>query len=188
MAVALQVKRADCVEEALGPGADPILRADTAPQMGSDPGGEGGAEMLLKEQERTAVGRALQLLDERLAPLWDMIGIGLWTCSPPVYLRLEFQYIRAAKRKAVFFVSGVSWPSAGQGVELMLTKHVHKPEDYTGPYAGFGTDVNFRGAGYGVGLSGSFPPGAGLPVGASIGLSSPGANLWVGEYRLIGGW
>ena len=142
----------------------------------------------LKPSERSALARAIEELDRRLAPLWDMVGVGLWTCSPPVYLRLEFQYIRAARERALFFVSGVSWPSAGQGVELMLTKHVHKPEDYTGPYGGFGTDVNVRGVGCGLGLSGTFPPGIGLPVGASIGLSSPGANLWVGEYRHLGSW
>ncbi|MBM3497061.1 MAG: hypothetical protein FJX74_00160 [Armatimonadetes bacterium] len=144
--------------------------------------------MELGRSEREAVARAIGLLDDRLAPLWDMIGVGLWSCSPPVYLRLEFQYIRAAKQRVIFFVSGVSWPTAGQGVELMLTKHVHKPEDYTGPYAGFGTDVNVRGLGCGVGLSGSFPYSLGAPIGASLGISSPGPSLWVGEYRVIGEW
>jgi hypothetical protein len=142
----------------------------------------------LKESERLALGKAIGLLDGRLAALWDMIGIGLWTCSPPVYLRLEFQYIRQARRRAVFVASGVSGPTAGQGVELMLTRNLRKAEDYTGPYAGLGTDVNIRGLGCGVGMSGSFPPGRGLPIGASIGLSSPGPNLWVAEYRLLGEW
>jgi len=144
--------------------------------------------MELRESERTALQKAISLLDTRLPGLWDMVGIGLWTCAPPVYLRIEFQYIRAAKQRAVFFVSGLSWPSAGQGVELMLTKHVHKPEDYVGSYSGFGTDVNLRGVGYGIGLSGSFPYSLGSPIGASIGLSSPGTSLWFGEYRFIGGW
>jgi hypothetical protein len=144
--------------------------------------------MELTATEREGLARALGLLDERLAGLWDMIGVGVWSCAPPVLLRLEFQYIRAARQRVVFFVSGVGGPTAGQGVELMLTKHVHKPEDYTGPYAGFGTDVNVRGLGCGVGLSGSFPYALGAPIGASIGLSSPGPSLWVGEYRMIGEW
>ena len=144
--------------------------------------------MELGAPEREALARAIGVLDSRLATVWDMIGVGLWTCSPPVYLRMEFQYIRAAGQRVIFFVSGVSWPTAGQGVELMLTKHVRKPDDYTGPYAGFGTDVSLRGLGCGVGLSGSFPYSLGSPIGASIGLSSPGPNLWAGEYRLIGEW
>ena len=143
---------------------------------------------LMSETQRSAIGKAIRLLDERLGPLWDMVGIGLWTCSPPVYLRLELQYIRAKRCKAAFFVSGVGGPSPGQGVELMLTKYVYKPEDYIGSYAGFGTDVKLGRIGYGLGLSGAFPPGKGLPIGASIGLSSPGASLWAGHYRLLGEW
>jgi hypothetical protein len=144
--------------------------------------------MLLSETERGAVEKAIRLLDERLAPLWDMVGIGLWSCAPPVYLRLELQYIRVKRCRAAFFVSGVGGPSPGQGVELMLTKYVYQPEDYIGSYAGFGTDVNVRGVGCGLGLSGAFPPALGAPIGVSLGLSSPGASAWAGHYRLLGEW
>ena len=144
--------------------------------------------MELRASERESLSRAVSLLDGRLGSLWDMVGVGLWTCAPPVCLRVEFQYIRRSRQRVVFFVSGVGWPAPGQGVELMLTKHVHRPEDYTGPYAGFGTDVNLRGVGYGLGLSGSFPYSRGAPIGASLGLSSPGPSLWIGEYRVIGEW
>ena len=144
--------------------------------------------MVLNECDGEALERALRLLDARIGALWDMVGIGLWSCRPPVYFRLELQYLRNERRKVAYFASGIGGPAAGQGVELLLTKRVCQPEDYTGPYSGGNADVNIRGLGCGVGFATAFPPASDKPRGVSIGLSSPGPSLWVAEYRIVGSW
>jgi hypothetical protein len=134
------------------------------------------------------LGELVQHLDVTAPKLWDMVGVALWTCEPPVCMRLEFQYIRLGGQKVVYLASGTGGPRPGRGLELQLTKGVARPEDYTGAYLGVGLDVKVRGLGCGTGMATSFPWGRGKPVGVSVGLSSPGPTVWLCDYLILGAW
>ncbi len=137
---------------------------------------------------RAGLGELVRHLDMAASKLWGMVGVAVWTCEPPVCLRLEFQYIRAYGRKVVYLASGTGGPRPGRGVELQFTRGVRKPEDYTGAYLGMGCDAKVRGLGCGMGLATGFPWGRGKPVGVSIGLSSPGPTAWLCNYLILGEW
>ena len=134
------------------------------------------------------VGAFVLDLVAKVPQIWDMVGVALWSCEPPVCMRLEFQYIREGSHKVIYLASGMGGPSRGQGVEIQLTRRVRRPEDYTGAYLGLGGDVKVRGLGYGIGTATGFPWGGGKPVGISIGLSSPGLTGWLCDYTIVGEW
>lgn len=134
------------------------------------------------------VGALVLDLAAKAPQIWDMVGVGLWTCEPPVCMRLEFQYIREGSQKVIYLASGMGGPGRGQGVEIQLTRRVRRPEDYTGAYLGLGGDMKLRGVGYGIGGATGFPWGGGKPVGISIGLSSPGPTAWLCDYTIVGEW
>lgn len=142
----------------------------------------------LADLSRAGLGQLVQHLDMTASKLWDMVGVAVWTCEPPVCLRLEFQYIRSHGRKVVYLASGTGGPRPGRGVEVQLTRRVARPEDYTGAYLGVGCDVKVRGLGCGMGMATGFPWGRGRPVGLSIGLSSPGPTAWLCDYLILGEW
>lgn len=144
--------------------------------------------MILTESLREQAASVIARLDAALPRLWDMVGLAIWACEPPVCTRLELQYIRSASCKVLYFAPGIGGPQQGQGIEAQLTRRVHRPEDYTGAYLGGGGDVKLRGVGYGIGGATGFPWGPDAPVGVSIGLSSPGISWWLCDYQIVGKW
>jgi hypothetical protein len=145
-------------------------------------------EMGVSARQAEQIAELVQRLDRAAPKLWDMVGIALWSCQPPVCLRLEMQYIRDGGRKVLYLASGTGGPRPGRGAELQLTKGVRRPEDYTGAYLGLGCDVKLRGLGCGMGVATGFPWGRGKPVGLSIGLSTPGPTAWLCDYLILGEW
>ena len=139
--------------------------------------------MMLSETDRAALDSLLVKVERAVPAGFDAVGVGMWLCHPPVMTRMELHFLRRSRQKVLYAAYGCGGSRPAQGVELMLTHGLHKPEDYTGSYSGVAGDVKLRGVGYGVGLTTSLGPG---PKGISLGLSSPGPSWWFCEYRIVG--
>jgi len=144
--------------------------------------------MELSEQEIEKLSALVHALDAKSPRTWDMVGVGVWACRPPIVTRAELHLHRETKRRVLFAAYGTGGPRPGTGVDLLLTRNVRAPEEYEGSYSGGGADVKLRGKGYGTGFATALPPGRGRPWGVSIGLSSPGPTVWFCTYRIVGEW
>jgi hypothetical protein len=145
---------------------------------------------MIDPEQRERIGQVVESLDSHMPRTWDMVGIGLWIGMGKPYLRAELHLHRESAKRLLYVATGGCRGVQGSGLDILLTRGVDDPEDYTGSFGCVGTRATVGervwSVAYTVDLGADDTPAR--PWSLSLGPGETAPKWWLCDYRLAGEW